>query len=80
MGATDRIEFEWGIIGRRSDILVVSLKRKNMNWKDYFDTLEDWKKLPAYRAKPRIDSLSGIREHCTILQGTMFKKANSSRA
>ncbi len=31
-----------------------------MNWEKYFDTLDDWKKLPAYRAEPRIDSLIGF--------------------
>ncbi len=30
-----------------------------MNWKNYFEMLEDWKKLPAYKAEPRIDSLIG---------------------
>ena len=31
-----------------------------MNWNDYFNMLIDWKKLPAYRAEPRIDSLVGF--------------------
>lgn len=31
-----------------------------MNWKDYFEMLADWKKLPAYKAEPRIDSLVGF--------------------
>ncbi len=30
-----------------------------MNWKDYFEMMIDWKKLPAYKAEPRIDSLIG---------------------
>ncbi len=30
-----------------------------MNWKDYFQMMIDWKKLPAYKAEPRIDSLIG---------------------
>lgn len=30
-----------------------------MDWKKYFKMLEDWKRLPAYRAEPRIDSLVG---------------------
>ncbi len=30
-----------------------------MNWKLYFETMADWKRLPAYRAEPRIDSLVG---------------------
>jgi len=30
-----------------------------MNWSDYFQMMDDWKKLPAYRAEPRIDSLVG---------------------
>ena len=31
-----------------------------MNWNDYFGMLADWKKLPAYKAEPRIDSLVGF--------------------
>lgn len=31
-----------------------------MNWQKYFEMLEDWKKLPAYRAEPRVDSLIGF--------------------
>jgi len=31
-----------------------------MNWNDYFGLLADWKKLPAYKAEPRIDSLVGF--------------------
>jgi hypothetical protein len=31
-----------------------------MNWKDYFAMMVDWKKLPAYRAEPRIDSFIGF--------------------
>jgi hypothetical protein len=31
-----------------------------MNWQDYFTMMEDWKRLPAYRAEPRIDSLIGF--------------------
>lgn len=31
-----------------------------MNWQDYFETMRDWKKLPAYKAEPRIDSLVGF--------------------
>jgi len=31
-----------------------------MNWQDYFKMMVDWKKLPAYRAEPRIDSLIGF--------------------
>jgi hypothetical protein len=30
-----------------------------MNWKKYFEMMIDWKKLPAYKAEPRIDSLIG---------------------
>ncbi len=30
-----------------------------MNWKEYFEMMIDWKKLPAYKAEPRIDSLIG---------------------
>lgn len=30
-----------------------------MDWENYFSKLADWKKLPAYRAEPRIDSLVG---------------------
>lgn len=30
-----------------------------MDWNSYFAMLEDWKRLPAYRAEPRIDSLIG---------------------
>lgn len=30
-----------------------------MDWNEYFEMLIDWKKLPAYRAEPRIDSLIG---------------------
>lgn len=30
-----------------------------MNWNEYFATLKDWKRLPAYKAEPRIDSLVG---------------------
>jgi hypothetical protein len=30
-----------------------------MNWKEYFEMMIEWKKLPAYRAEPRIDSLIG---------------------
>ena len=30
-----------------------------MDWKSYFTMLADWKKLPAYKAEPRIDSLIG---------------------
>jgi len=31
-----------------------------MNWTNYFAMMEDWKRLPAYRAEPRIDSLVGF--------------------
>lgn len=31
-----------------------------MNFKQYFAQLTDWKKLPAYKAEPRIDSLIGF--------------------
>lgn len=31
-----------------------------MDWKQYFDTLIDWKQLPAYKAETRIDSLVGF--------------------
>lgn len=31
-----------------------------MNWNDYFEMMADWKKLPAYKAEPRIDSLVGF--------------------
>lgn len=30
-----------------------------MDWQNYFETMMDWKKLPAYKAEPRIDSLIG---------------------
>jgi hypothetical protein len=30
-----------------------------MDWMRYFEMMKDWKKLPAYRAEPRIDSLVG---------------------
>ena len=30
-----------------------------MDWTRYFETLQDWKRLPAYRAEPRVDSLLG---------------------
>lgn len=30
-----------------------------MDWREYFETIRDWKRLPAYRAEPRIDSLVG---------------------
>lgn len=30
-----------------------------MDWNAYFATLKDWKRLPAYKAEPRIDSLIG---------------------
>jgi hypothetical protein len=31
-----------------------------MNWNEYFEMMKDWKKLPAYKAEPRIDSLVGF--------------------
>jgi hypothetical protein len=31
-----------------------------MNWNDYFAMMEDWKRLPAYKAEPRIDSFIGF--------------------
>jgi hypothetical protein len=31
-----------------------------MNWNSYFRMMRDWKKLPAYRAEPRIDSIVGF--------------------
>ncbi len=31
-----------------------------MNWSKYFEMMVDWKKLPAYRAEPRIDSFIGF--------------------
>jgi hypothetical protein len=31
-----------------------------MNWNSYFEMMRDWKKLPAYRAEPRIDSIVGF--------------------
>jgi hypothetical protein len=31
-----------------------------MEWNRYFDMLIDWKKLPAYKAEPRVDSLIGF--------------------
>ncbi len=31
-----------------------------MNWKDYFNMMIDWKKLPAYKAETRIDSIIGF--------------------
>lgn len=30
-----------------------------MNWTAYFEMMKDWKRLPAYKAEPRIDSLVG---------------------
>ena len=30
-----------------------------MEWNKYFEMLQDWKLLPAYRAEPRIDSFIG---------------------
>jgi hypothetical protein len=30
-----------------------------MEWQKYFEMMADWKRLPAYRAEPRIDSLIG---------------------
>ncbi len=30
-----------------------------MDWMNYFEMMKDWKKLPAYRAEPRIDSFIG---------------------
>lgn len=30
-----------------------------MKWNEYFELIIDWKKLPAYKAEPRIDSLIG---------------------
>lgn len=30
-----------------------------MNWNEYFKMMIDWKKLPAYRAEPRVDSFIG---------------------
>lgn len=30
-----------------------------MDWNEYFKTLKDWKRLPAYKAEPRVDSLVG---------------------
>ena len=30
-----------------------------MNWSEYFQMMKDWKRLPAYKAEPRIDSLVG---------------------
>lgn len=30
-----------------------------MDWEKYFEMMIDWKKLPAYKAEPRIDSLVG---------------------
>ena len=30
-----------------------------LDWNDYFATLKDWKRLPAYKAEPRIDSMVG---------------------
>lgn len=37
-----------------------TIKCDKMDWRKYFETLIDWKKLPAYRAEPRIDSLLGF--------------------
>lgn len=31
-----------------------------MDWQKYFEMMIDWKKLPAYRAEPRIDSFIGF--------------------
>ncbi len=31
-----------------------------MNWHDYFNMMSDWKKLPAYKAEPRVDSFLGF--------------------
>lgn len=30
-----------------------------MDWNEYFATLKNWKRLPAYKAEPRVDSLVG---------------------
>jgi len=30
-----------------------------MDWTAYFEMMKDWKRLPAYKAEPRIDSLAG---------------------
>jgi hypothetical protein len=30
-----------------------------MNWTQYFEMMRDWKRLPAYKAEPRIDSVVG---------------------
>lgn len=31
-----------------------------MNWDQYFQMMKDWKRLPAYKAEPRIDSFVGF--------------------
>jgi len=31
-----------------------------MEWNEYFEMMIDWKKLPAYKAETRIDSLIGF--------------------
>ena len=31
-----------------------------MDWKEYFDMMSDWKRLPAYKAETRVDSLVGF--------------------
>lgn len=42
-----------------------------MDWTAYFETMKDWKRLPAYKAEPRIDSLVGhyLPEMLTDLLG-----------
>jgi len=37
----------------------LSQEKYFVDWMNYFEMMKDWKKLPAYRAEPRIDSLVG---------------------
>jgi len=47
-----------------------------MNFKKYFKTLRDWKKLPAYSLEPRIDSIIGYYLDELILYYIIKKKKN----
>jgi hypothetical protein len=44
-----------------------------MDWNNYFTMISDWKKLPAYRAEPRIDSLIGY--YLTDIVGDFLQKS-----
>ena len=39
---------------------VGTIKTNIMEWNEYFEMMIDWKKLPAYKAETRIDSLIGF--------------------